>query len=229
MAPTTPNGGACSTGDFRTRAARERAAGIWRCSARDHATKLVVLILYGNPREDEPLQFAWRRALDHLGFPGIELEDLEDEFRFDDTRERAIAPVPGEDENAKFVQVLRSAPDWLLSFCMVCLDNHLLGLELVSRREPLKLGKLGLRECTRAWPSLPKGTPAAGEAIPDNILSDDCTIEEAISFQEFYKKGEENLDRDERKRFLAISLKLSGAAETTLLLLIEGNADEDCM
>ena len=57
----------------------------WRCSARDHATKLVVLILYGNPREDEPLQFAWRRALDHLGFQGIELEDLEDEFRFDDT------------------------------------------------------------------------------------------------------------------------------------------------
>ena len=67
------------------------------------------------------------------------------------------------------------------------------------------------------------------KSIPDNILSDDCTIEELICFQELYRKGEENLDRHERKRLLALTLKLFGSDETTILLPIESNADEECM
>jgi hypothetical protein len=185
----------------------------WRRSARDHATKLVVLILHGNPREDEPLECAWRRALDHLGFPpGIDLEDLEREASFHDTlRARAITDLPGDDENAKFAQVLASAPDWLWCFCRADVDNLFLGLKLASRAEPVKYGKLGRRERRSAWPRLPKGILAAGDPIPDNMANYDClTIEETICFLALCRKGEDNLNRHERKRILALGLKVSG-------------------
>src|SRR5438105_806636 len=110
----------------------EAEAPIWRRqAARDHATKLVTLILHGNPQVEEPLGIAWRRALDGLGLTGTPEAQLTDRLRA-----LVVAGLPGDTENAKLAHVLGSAPRWLLSFCMTWADALLLGFDLPKSSEP---------------------------------------------------------------------------------------------
>src|SRR5690242_6135191 len=83
-----------------------------RQAARDHATMVVTLALHGNPRIDEPLRFAWDRALKSLGLNDCPAEQIPDRLRA-----LVVAKLPGDTENAKFAHVFHSAPQWLLDFC----------------------------------------------------------------------------------------------------------------
>ncbi len=124
------------------RAARRREAALY------HATKLVTLILHGDPQIDEPLAIAWERALAHLGLSGTPQEIF--------CRLRAVvAALPGDTENAKIARVLSSAPSWLLDFCAASLDCYVLGVELPKSSEPApQYGRDGLREARDSWPDL---------------------------------------------------------------------------
>ena len=102
---------------------REPEEVAWQLqSARNHATKLVTLILHGDPRIDEPLAIAWQRALTKLGL--VDIHQVLLPYRLGDV----VAALPGDTENAKFAHVLCSAPRWLLHFCMASLDCLYLGL-----------------------------------------------------------------------------------------------------
>jgi hypothetical protein len=167
--------------------------------ALSHATKLVTLILHGDPQIDEPLAIAWERARSYLGLSGTP-EELFEYQRF-----RIVVVDPRGDpeiaEIAKFAHIFRSAPSWLLDFCYARLDCVILGIELSESSEPApEYGRDGLREACNAWPELPKGTIGAGPPMPKLNPFRKLSREEMLDHTCLQKKGQENWSRRDRQR-----------------------------
>jgi hypothetical protein len=189
----------------------EQAARL-RQAARDHATKVVTLILHGDPRIDEPLRIAWRRALESLRLNDCPREQIPDRLRA-----LVVADLPGDTENAKFAHVLCSAPQWLLAFCMSCLDAHLLGIDLPNDSGPSpEPGLTGLDDL-ESWPDLPTGTLGEGGPIAELDLSpldalpnpfDGLSPEETIDLSRLLENGKENWSRRNRNRHREIIAKV---------------------
>ncbi len=169
---------------------REAEEMAWRRqAARDHATKLVTLILHGDPRIDEPLAIAWNRALGHLGLSGAPQAQLPDRLYA-----VVVAGLPGDTENAKFAHVLCTAPRWLLAFCMAFLDGFVLGIELPKYSElPPEYGRDGLRDSMHSWPDLPTGTIGAGRPIPKLNPLRALSSEESIDLRGLLESGDGQL------------------------------------
>jgi hypothetical protein len=210
---------------------REAEEAAWQCqAARDHATKLVTLILHGEPHIEEPLAIAWRRALDCVKLSGISQAQLPKYLRA-----RVIAGLPGDTENAKFAHVLGSAPRWLLYFCMASIDGVVLGIDLPKNSESLpELGRKGLRDAIDSWPDLPTGTLGAGGPIPKPDLAAPETrpsplhalsLEEAIDLISLLQKGEENWSHRDRRRLNEIMDKVDNDEPTERLITDEGDPD----
>jgi hypothetical protein len=182
---------------------REPEEVAWQLqSARNHATKLVTLILHGDPRIDEPLAIAWQRALTKLGL--VDIHQVLLPYRLGDV----VAALPGDTENAKFAHVLCSAPRWLLHFCMASLDCFVLGIELPKSSEPApECGRDGLRDM-KSWPDLPTGTIGAGRPIPKPNPMRALSPEERIDLIGLLKSGEENWSRRDRHRYREIMAKV---------------------
>jgi hypothetical protein len=185
-------------------AERKRMEREWRRQAAlDHATKLVTLILHGEPHIEEPLVIAWYRALDHLGLSGMP-HALP--YRLRDV----VAALPGDTESAKIARVLSSAPSWLLHFCMASLDCFVLGIELPKSSEPVpEFGRDGLRDM-RSWPDLPIGTIAAGGPTRERNPFDRLSVEELSDLIKLHRSGEENWFRHDRRRYREIMTKVYG-------------------
>src|SRR5438552_4701334 len=183
---------------------REPEEMAWRRQAAlDHATKLVTLILHGDPRIDEPLAIAWQRALTKLGLVGIHQVMLP--YRLGDV----VAALPGDTESAKFANVLCSAPRWLRDFCDASLDCFVLGIELPKSSEPApEYGRDGLRDSIDSWPDLPTGTIGVGRPIPKPNPMRVLSPEECIDLIAFLKSGEENWSRRDRHRYREIMAKV---------------------
>jgi hypothetical protein len=82
-----------------------------------------VITLYGNPRLDESLEEAWKRALATLlqQFPNFARNGRAHPFNFaaaaviaDDFRKYVLPRLPGADDNERIYRVLARAPKWLL-------------------------------------------------------------------------------------------------------------------
>jgi hypothetical protein len=184
-----------------------------RKAARDHATKVVTLILHGDPRIDEPLAVAWRRALANLGFTDIPPAEIPIRLRA-----RVLADLPCETENTKFTHVLSTAPQWLLAFCMCVIDAHYLGIGLPHEPGPTpEPGMDGVRDSLDSWPDLPTGMLEAGGPIPELDLSpldalpnpfDGLSPEEAIDLCRLLENGKENWSRRNRNRHREIIAKI---------------------
>jgi hypothetical protein len=194
----------------KTRRSEAENAAWQRQAARDHATKLVTLILHGDPQIEEPLAIAWRRALGRLGLVGIAEAQLADRLRA-----LVIAGLPGDTENAKFAHVLCSAPQWLLAFCLAWADDCILGIDLPKSSEPpTKLGRKALRDCLDSWPDLPVSTLGAGGPIPKLAPSplssplDALSFEEIVDLRGLVEKGEENWSRRDYRRYTEITAKV---------------------
>ena len=183
---------------------REPEEMAWRHQAAlYHATKLVTLILHGDPQIDEPLAIAWERALAHLGLSGTPQELLFYRLR------AVVAALPGDTENAKIARVFSSAPSWLLDFCAASLDCHVLGVELPKSSEPeSQYGRDGLREARDAWPDLPTGTIGAGRPIPNSHPPRTLSAEDILDLVRLLESGEENWLRRDRHRHAEIMAKI---------------------
>ena len=183
---------------------REPEEMAWRRQAAlDHATKLVTLILHGDPRIDEPLSIAWQRALTKLGLERIDQVLLP--YRLGDV----VAALPGDTESAKFANVLCSAPRWLRDFCDASLDCFVLGIELPKSSEPApEYGRDGLRDSIDSWPDLPTGTIGVGRPIPKPNPMRALSPEECIDLIGLLKSGEENWSRRDRHRYRQLMAKV---------------------
>ena len=131
-----------------------------RHAAREHAARLAAVILYGEPKIDEPLALAWSRALAHL-----KLADTHEKMLPLSLRLHILETQQGGSEEAKLAHVLASAPQWLLIFCAGYFDAEILEFDLPEHPEPPpEPGVDGLKDMG-AWPLLPTGTLGAGGPI----------------------------------------------------------------
>jgi hypothetical protein len=183
-----------------------------RQAVRDHATMVVMLALHGNPRIDEPLRFTWDRALKSLALNDCPRQQIPERLRA-----LVVADLPGNTENAKFANVFRSAPQWLLDFCFCVLDAHVLGFDLPrsSERVP-EPGRKAIDDIYK-WPGLPTGTLEAGGPIlePDLSPLDDLSnpfhalyVDELIDLELLIEKGEKKWSRQDRRRRKEIMAKV---------------------
>ena len=127
--------------------------------ARRHATAVAAIVLSGHPRIDEPLNRAWARALQHYGI------DTKNEIQ----AAQRLFPIikRGENASARFTEIFRMAPVWLLQLTGMALDARVLKFGLPDISDTLKWGSAGLEDARR-WPLLPVGTITAGDLIPES-------------------------------------------------------------
>jgi hypothetical protein len=121
---------------------------VLRSEAFVSVANLSLLILYGNPKIEEPLSNAWQRCVESKAWKEC-LEKHPDigEYRgyreyitpFDDLgamyiakycRKYFIPDLPGADETAKLNAIFKMAPPWLLWFTHGDVFGRLIGLEL---------------------------------------------------------------------------------------------------
>jgi hypothetical protein len=142
------------------------------CQARMHAIQVAAVVLYGEPKIEEPLGIAWSRVEEMLTkkfgaavdewwlregeeelHPNLRVLFLYAPFMFDNR--------PGGNDNLKFERIFSEAPAWLLKFTAVEWDAKLLGFKLRKLVGTPELGREARRDRNK-WPLLPKGTIDAG-------------------------------------------------------------------
>jgi len=132
--------------------------------ARRHATAVAAIVLAGQPKIDEPLIKAWKRALQHYGINVNQPGGMNDQVR----AAQQLLPIVmgGEESSARFTEIFKTAPVWLLQFTGIAMDARLLEFHLPDISKRLSWGSAGYEEARR-WPSLPSGILTAGDPIPD--------------------------------------------------------------
>jgi hypothetical protein len=183
--------------------------------AKIHAVNFAAVVLYGDPKYDEPLSKAWSQCVQsdiwrHLPQPAI-LPPPPPFDRFIATHlaaylyEKWVPTLDGANDKEKFDPVFATAPPWLIWFTQADWTAQLLQFELPDLSEikkyarPIKLLQI--------WPCLPQGKFDLCHGKNDRAHLD-------ISFRdiEFYKERrdvpEELMTRLERKRFFSVGEKL---------------------
>jgi hypothetical protein len=145
-------------------AKRERWRPVGRDKARFHAIAVAAIVLSGKAKVDEPLEQAWARALHRYKIKVNEPGKWEGQV----TAARRLLPMikGAEDESARFTEIFRTAPVWLLQFTGMAMDARLLKFEVPDVSKTLRWGSAGFEDARR-WPLLPLGTMTAGNPIPE--------------------------------------------------------------
>jgi hypothetical protein len=131
-------------------------AEILPIQARQHAIAVAAIVLSGQPRINESLSQAWTRAVQHYG---INVDDDQIAIAWQ------LFPIIKGDA-ARFTEIFRTAPIWLLQFTGMATDARLLKFDLPDVSKKLRWGSAGYEDARR-WPLLPVGTMMAGDPIPD--------------------------------------------------------------
>ena len=156
-----------------TRESEEKAKTL-RMHARSHAPVVAAIVLAGEPKIDEPLSEALRRALQHYGI----LASLQDVMtaranrsfveqvvdQMEATEQLAPVILGGAKVSARFTEIFRTAPSWLLNFTHTSLDADILKFKLPEKLGRSKWGSKGY-ENSRAWPLIPLGRITDGDPI----------------------------------------------------------------
>jgi hypothetical protein len=123
-----------------------------------HTANLCALILYGDPKIDEPLSFAWRRCLesaewqkrrekyggwdeygrDTCGDPFVSFGARRIAKYF---REHFLPDLSGPDEAEKFSLIFKKAPAWLLWFTYGDANARILGVKLPNLSTVQRFGR----------------------------------------------------------------------------------------
>jgi hypothetical protein len=137
-----------------------------------HAIAVAAVVLYGEPKMEEPLRVAHSRMQEKLDkefaaaadewwiregeeelHPTLRARFLYAPFMFNNLR--------GGNNNLKFERIFSEAPAWLLKFTGIEWDAKLLGFKLRKLVGTPALGREARRDRNK-WPSLPEGTIDAG-------------------------------------------------------------------
>ncbi len=204
-----------------------------RESVRLHTTAVAAIVLYGEPKIDEPLVRAWERTLAYHKIDeqawtpkGEKEEDAEmalPELRAAERMYSAIVDDPDygrphywwnpgsvhAPKSARFTEIFRTAPVWLLQFTRIWLDAPVLEFDLPDISAELLWGAEGVKDAKR-WPRLPLGTMAVGDPVciaPEEFGSD-LSPEERRFYQEMKKRPEDEWSRLERRRMRALIERL---------------------
>jgi hypothetical protein len=167
---------------------------------------LSCLILFGEPRIDEPLPKAWERCLEsaawqacrekHGGFSeygtddGTPFDNLGVTYIAKYFRRYFLPDLPGADEIEKFSMIFKEAPPWLLWFTYGDLDAHILGIELPDLSEISRFAR-----GEQLFMRLPPG-PFELQRLPDGVYDRYYTPQARDTFEDKAK----NMTSRERKR-----------------------------
>jgi hypothetical protein len=188
-------------------------------NATSHAIGLGALILYGNPKEDEPLSEAWQRCMER--FPNQKLALERNKGLLTDGNyipyvakivgENVMAELPGSTEKEKFQNLISSAPPWLIwytfaDFTAGFLDLTLPDLSSVTHFERSK-------SVFEKWPDLPDGK------FEFRIRSDDSDLKgfsarDLFFLKDMHEVPEEKMTRLDRKRYHSLFAKLTTRSDT---------------
>ena len=128
-----------------------------------HTTAVAAILLSGQPKINEPLIRAWKRALQHYGIDVNNPARMDDQVR---AAQRLLPIIIGDKESsARFTKIFRKAPVWFLQFTGIATDARFLKFQLPNLIKVLRWGSDGYKEARR-WPLLPAGTMTAGDPIP---------------------------------------------------------------
>jgi hypothetical protein len=195
----------------KTRVPLEDLFRVLRPAIRCHATAVAAIVISGEPKIDEPLVRAWARTLAHYR---IDVEDLTSKIDQREAAQKLYAPIvedpdytsprhwrdPGmvhAPESARFTEIFKTAPGWLLEFTRIRLDADALKFGLPDIPVESVWGVDGIEDEKR-WPLLPLGTMAAGGPIPKEADSD-LSPEERRFYREMRDRPREEWSRSERR------------------------------
>ena len=119
-------------------------------------------------------------------------------------------PHPNAPESARFTEIFRTAPVWLLQFTHIDFDAPILEFDLPDMSAELIWGMEGVKDSKR-WPLLPLGTMAAGDTVciaPEEFGSD-LSPQERRFYQEMKERPEDEWSRLERRRMRELIERLS--------------------
>jgi hypothetical protein len=124
---------------LKERAGRRKPLGSHH--ALRHATAVAAIVLSGHPKVDEPLNRAWARALRHYGINVNEPGQSNDQV----AAAQRLFPIinRGEKESARFTEIFRTAPVWLLQFTGMAMDARFLKFHLPDLSKSLRWGSAG--------------------------------------------------------------------------------------
>jgi hypothetical protein len=132
--------------------------------ARLHATAVAAIVLSGDPKIDEPLSQSWTRSLQHYRIRNAKGTQIDRQVA---AAQQLVPIILGHKEaSARFTEIFRTAPVWLLNFTQTFIDAGCLKFDLpniISWRP--KWGRDGYEQ-SRQWPLLPSCTIAAGDPVP---------------------------------------------------------------
>jgi hypothetical protein len=157
----------------------------------DHLLRIIAVFQYGDPRIDEPLALANRRALSKLG--------LGEAFALEHIRGILEGEPPAGDIKSKISARVRQMPDWLLDLCHARISMNVLGIEAPPR--PNGASELQRSRSDRdAWPFLPQGVLVPRRKRGPSFL-DEMSVEELLLYRDICRRPEEQRTRHEQ-RFL---------------------------
>jgi hypothetical protein len=165
-------------------------------NAEDHLLRIIALFEYGDPRIDEPLALAYRRALTKLGtHEGVALDRL---------RANLEREPPAGDIKSKISARLRQVPDWLIYFCSARLSMNVLGIKRPVL--PKKVFNLKAAKSDRdAWPFLPQGVLEPRRIRRDSFYRtmsrfySTMSPEELLTYMDIQRRPEEEWTRREHR------------------------------
>jgi len=191
---------------------------LMRRDARLHATAVAAIVMSGEPKIDEPLVRAWERALAHHRI-NVQDSTLDKEaLKAAEKMYPAIVEDPDygrphhwwdpnivhAPEAARFTEIFRTAPVWLLQFTRMRWDASLLEFDLPDYSDEPIMGMEGVNDMKR-WPRLPLGMMLAGDPVrirvPREEFESDSLSEIRRFFQEMRERPEEERSRLELRRW----------------------------
>jgi hypothetical protein len=181
--------------------------------AEAHLLRVILVFRLGEPRIDEPLALAYRRALAKLNDPStivapLSVSDDEgkpshpmDSLALAHFRGILEREPPDRDIKQKISAWVNQMPDWLRHLCDTTFSTGLLKLESPPLSQDMR--KFRRTESDqRAWPMLPQGMLQPPSAIDEQIRSfEHISAKEALSLLKIYEKPQWDWTRRER-RFL---------------------------
>jgi hypothetical protein len=184
-----------------------------RDDATSHAIGLGALILYGNPKEDEPLSEAWQRCIERFPNQELALERMKGlltngnyiPHAAEIVGEKVMAELPGSTEKEKFQNLFSSAPPWLIWFTFADFTADFLDLTLPDLSSVRHFERS--KSVFEKWPDLPDGK------FEFRIRSDDFdlkgfSVRDLFFLKDMHQVPEEKMTRLDRKRYLSLFEKL---------------------
>jgi hypothetical protein len=156
--------------------------------AEDHLLRVILVFRYGEPRIDEPLALAYKRALLKWG--------VDEASSIKHLRGLLEKEPPASDIKSKISSWVEQMPDWLRRLCAADFSMRRLGLEPPKYKHAEDAFKLMPAESDwRAWPLLPKGVL---EPCPE-YGGVKMSPEEELSLARIWEKPENEWTRHERR------------------------------